>query len=303
MRLLYFGNGERGSRCLRAMLEAAWNPVAVVAQEGGRQSLGEIPALAAQHGIPLLLTTNPNDPEFVARLAALEPDLMILASFSPILRAEILNVPARGTINLHGGKLPEYRGGSPLNWQIIRGEKEGGCTILFVDEGIDTGAILLQEHYPIGANETAGEITRKSLEIFPRMLLTALSGLADHSLTATPQDLESGAYYCKRYAWDGRIDWGSMKAGEVHNLVRGLHGPGLPGAFTHLDGEKIVIWRTQRLEQRIIGPPGRIALKRAGGVVVLAADGGVLVTEILRPGDEKPVAAIQHLPLGGKSFS
>jgi methionyl-tRNA formyltransferase len=104
--------------------------------------------------------------------------------------------------------------------------------------------------------------------------------IEDGSVHAVKQDPQAKTYYCKRYPWDRQIFWDKMTAGQVHNLVRALHGPNLPGAFTFLEGEKIVILRTKLLAPLIRGVPGRIALKQQDGVVIIAKDRGLLVTEI-----------------------
>ena len=165
-----------------------------------------------------------------------------MSGYTQILKKPVLEWPTIGVINLHGGKLPEYRGGSPINWQIINGESEGGVAVHFVDEGIDTGAILASETFPIGENETAGEIYDKTIKIFPDLMIRVIRELEIGIHQVQKQKLSDGTYYCKRLPRDGRIDWSSMSARQVHDLVRALNGPSYPGAFTYLKKKKLIVW-------------------------------------------------------------
>lgn len=280
MNIVYFGNNPRGVKCLEALHEAGFTPSAVVIHHQVPNIPGSVHALAKQLGLPCYDPKNVNSSEFLTKLRKLQPDLMILTGYNQLLKRDILQIPPKGTINLHGGYLPYYRGGSPINWQIINGETTGGCAIIYVDEGIDTGDIIVQELYDIHPDATVGEIIPKTLEIFPRLLVDAVKQIENGTVHAVKQDPLAGTYYCKRYPWDGQIFWDQMTAVQVHNLVRALNGPNLDGAFTFLEGEKVVILRTKLLIPLIKGIPGRIALKQEGGVVIVAKDRGLLVTEI-----------------------
>ncbi len=301
-RILYFGNGARGVKCLEAVHEAGLDIIGVVVHGGMKDSSDphSLAACARSLGLPLHDPKGVNSSEFVKVVRELKPDLKVLSGYTQILRKEILSVPPRGTINLHGGRLPDYRGASPIHWQIINGEESGGCAILYVDEGIDSGDILAQREYEIGPEATAGEIIARTLEIFPALLVDVLKDLAAGRARGVKQDREAGSYYCKRYPWDGEIDWKQMTDVQVHNLVRALHGPALPGAFTFLGKEKVVVLRSRLLEETVCGSPGRIALKRADGVVVLCANRGLLVQEL--EVNREAVPAGQQLKICGESF-
>jgi methionyl-tRNA formyltransferase len=202
-----------------------------------------------------------------------------LAGYNNILKKEIISFPKKGAINLHGGKLPDYRGVAPINWQIIKGEKVGGCCIIFVDEGIDTGDIIEQEFYDIGENDTAGDVVQRQLEIFPPMLLKAVQNIEKGTVNSTKQDLAEGSYYTRRYPDDGRVDFASMTALDAHNMIRAMRGP-YPPAFCFYNDKKIYLLGSELLKEKIIGTPGRIALKRPEGVIVIARDRGLLITEV-----------------------
>jgi len=304
MRIVYFGNNIRGVICLEALHENGFDISAVVVHHGAPDEAlpTSVHHLAKGLSIPVFDPGNVNAPDFISKLQGLSPELMILCGYNQILKREILDVPSKGTINLHGGYLPYYRGGSPINWQILNGETVGGCAIIYVDEGIDTGDIIAQELYPIGPDEIAGEVIEKTLRIFPVLLINAVKQIEDGRVRPIKQDLSVGTYYCKRYPRDGQIFWGRMTALQIHNLVRALNGPHLPGAFSLLDGRKIIIWKTKLLENPVAGPPGRIALKEKDGVIVIAADNGILVTEIKVEKERKIIGAKDFFRIRGSSF-
>ncbi len=297
MNIIYFGNNPRGVKCLEALHKSGFTPSAVVIHHHAPDSPGTVHALAKQLKLPIYDPKRVNAPEFLQTFRALQPDLMILTGYNQILRHDILQIPPQGTLNLHGGYLPYYRGGSPINWQILNGEATGGCAIIYVDEGVDTGDIIAQELYDIPPDATAEEIVQKTLDIFPGLLVDVVKQIQTGTVNVLKQDPSVGTYYCKRYPQDGQIFWERMTALEIHNLVRALNSPNLEGAFTFLNGEKIAILRTQLLKTVIKGVPGRIALKQDGGVVVIAKDHGLLVTDIHVIGQQ--LLAKNYFKLGG----
>lgn len=275
MKIVYFTKGQRGSTCLSRILENNYQVEAVI----GVVHENDIDQLAEKHGFPVLILDMINAEESIALLQEFEADLFILCGYNKIIKQQVIEIPPLGTINLHGGKLPEYRGAAPINWQIINGEDTGGCCIIFVDEGIDTGDIISQELYPIRPDDTHASVLEKTLEIFPRLLLEVLDQIEKGTVQAKKQDPQSGNYYSRRYPQDSKIDWDLMADNQVHNLVRGMHGP-YPAAFTYHAGEKVEIDKTRLLNETIHGVPGNISTKKAGNVVVIAKNRGILVEEI-----------------------
>jgi len=275
MNIVYFTKGQRGSTCLAAILEKGYSVNAVI----GVVREEEIDRLAKKHGIPLVLLDKVNSPDSVQRLKDFTPDLFILCGYNKIIKKDVIEIPPLGTINLHGGKLPEYRGAAPINWQIINGETTGGCSIIYVDEGIDTGDIIAQEIYPIEPDDTHASVLKKTLDIFPRLLLQVLAQIEKGTVQAQKQDPLAGNYFGRRYPRDSMIDWEEMTDIQVHNLVRGMFGP-YPAAFTYRDGVKIEIDRTELLEDTVSGSPGRVERIYGGDVVVTARNRGLLVKQI-----------------------
>ena len=275
MNIVYFSKGVRGSRCLAEILESGFQVKAVVAVN----LEDDLETLAKVYGFPILIPEQLNTSKTVQELEGFNPDLFILCGYNKILKPLIFNIPHQGTINLHGGKLPEYRGAAPINWQIINGEGTGGCSILYVDEGIDTGNIIAQEIYSITTDDTHATVLEKTLTIFPSLLVNVLHQIEGGTVESTPQDPHAGRYYSRRYPRDSQINWQQMDDVQVHNLVRGMHGP-YPAAFTFRGDKKIEIDKTQLLQDSITGTAGRIPQKRGKQVIALAKNRGLLIEKI-----------------------
>jgi methionyl-tRNA formyltransferase len=281
MRVVFMGDKRRGIVCLDAVLDRGDEVVGVVAPSDKKIAdwYPSIAVHARDRELPVIQPADINASDTISQLKAWDPDVMVMAGYSQILSSEILLIPSQGVLNLHGGKLPEYRGGSTLNWMLIEGEREGGIAVLFAEEGIDTGDVVVKETFPIEPNDTILDVIETTNELFPEMLVTALDRIDSEELDPTPQIRTEGAYYHSRRPQHGEIHWREMSAERVHNLVRALAGP-YPSAFTQLDGEKLRIERTSRLDETVRGVPGRVCLRRDSGVVVVAADRGLLVERI-----------------------
>jgi methionyl-tRNA formyltransferase len=266
----------RGVHCLRALL-AAKEPVAGVLGHVGSEA-GELAKLAAGAGVPFRAPKGPNGEETLAWARSLGCRLAVMSGYARIVRKAFLDAFADGVVNLHGGPLPHYRGGSPLNWQILRGEREIGISVMFTDEGVDTGPVLARDSFPLGPDETIDEVVAKTLPRFERLLLGVLEANRRGALRPEPQDPAQARYFAKRLPEDGFVDWRTMTAQQVHDLVRALSGS-YPGAFGFHRGRKVVLERTRILHETIIAPPGRVLARRADGVEVACADRALLVVE------------------------
>jgi methionyl-tRNA formyltransferase len=215
---------------------------------------------------------DPNTPESLARIRSGNPDVIILAGFPRIVGREFLSLCQ--VINLHAGRLPQYRGGSPLNWQIINGEKVAGLSIIRVDEGIDTGPVLAEAEIPIGPDDTIADLHQRANEVFPEMVVDVLDRMATDELRPRPQGV--GTYWHQRRESDGLIDW-SRRAEDVHNFVRAITRP-YPGAFTWRDGKKVRIWKTRLTPAAIRGVPGRFC-RIQGATYAVCGDRALEVAE------------------------
>jgi methionyl-tRNA formyltransferase len=272
--ILYLGNGVRGTHCLRALL-AAGEPVAAVIGHAGSEA-SDLARAAAGAGLAYRAPKSPNDPETLAWIGAQGCPLAVMSGYARIVKKAFLDCFPDGVVNLHGGPLPHYRGGSPLNWQILRGEPEIGISLLLTEEGIDSGPVLAHDRFPLGPDETIDEVVEKTLPRFARLLLGVLAAWRGGTLRGEPQDPARARSFAKRLPRDGWIDLHALAAQQVHDLVRALSGS-YPGAFAFHAGRKVVIERTRRLDETIVAPPGRVLARRAEGVEVACADRALLV--------------------------
>jgi methionyl-tRNA formyltransferase len=286
MRVLFYGTPEFAVPTLRA-LEAAHRIVGVVTQpprpagRGQRPRASAVKQVALAGGHPVLEPTRLRDPEWPERLRALDPDVAVVVAFGQILPPAVLDVPARGSINVHASLLPRYRGAAPVAWAIIRGERETGVTTFLMDPGMDTGPILLQHGTEIGPEETAGELSARLAELGARLLLDTLDRL--HSLTPHPQDPEAATLAPRLRKEDGLLDW-TRPATELCARVRGLNP--WPGAFTYGPTGRLLVWRARVVAGA--GAPG--ALVVAGGAVCIGTGAGLLEPALVQPESRRTMA-------------
>jgi methionyl-tRNA formyltransferase len=201
-----------------------------------------VAALAARHDIPVITPEDPNDPAVVAELAALEPDFIFSFYYRLMLKAPLLALPGQGAWNMHGSLLPKYRGRVPVNWAIIRGERETGATLHRMLEKPDAGGIVAQQAVPILPDDTAFDVFNKVTLAAEMALDRVLPDLLAGRATARAQDLAAGSYFGGRKAEDGRIDW-KQPAAAVHNLIRAV-APPYPGAFSDTAKGRLKILRS-----------------------------------------------------------
>jgi methionyl-tRNA formyltransferase len=206
---------------------------------------GSVAQLATRHRLPTIMPDDPNVPDIISRVRALQPDFLFSFYYRHMLKPALLAIAKRGALNMHGSLLPKYRGRVPVNWAVINGETETGATLHYMTEKPDAGDIVDQQAVPILADDTALEVFHKvtaaAETVLNRSLPTLLAGTAPRK----PQNLALGSYCGGRRPEDGRIDW-RQSAAHIHNLVRGV-APPYPGAFTRFHGGMLRILRT-RLE-------------------------------------------------------
>lgn len=287
---------------LEALLRSDDEVVGVVTQPDRPKGRGQavvaspVKQVAARAGLPILQPLKMKDPAFVEALTAWRPDLIAVAAFGRILPKLILDLPPQGCINVHGSLLPKYRGAGPIQWAIINGETETGITTMLMDEGMDTGAMLLQEAVAIEPDDTAGSLSSKLAVVGGRLLVETLRRLKAGTLTPRPQDHSQATLAPLLKKEDGVIDW-TLPAASIANRLRGLSP--WPGAYTALNGERWTIWKAAVLpvdasRKLPAAPPGTILAAGKEGLLVMTGDGWLNLLEI-QPANSRRMAASQYL--------
>jgi methionyl-tRNA formyltransferase len=234
-----------GYRCLSVLLAYGVDVKLVVTHRDNPKEtiwFESVQKLAELHRIPFITPDNPNAPEVVEQIRALQPDFFFSFYYREMLKAPLLAIPKNGGLNMHGSLLPKYRGRVPVNWAIIHGETETGATLHYMTEKPDDGDIVAQQAVPILPNDTALEVFQKVTVAAEMALYACLPDLLAGRARAVKQDLSRGAYFGGRKAEDGIIDW-SQSAQQIHNLVRAV-APPYPGATTQLLGKPMRILQT-----------------------------------------------------------
>ena len=305
MRIVFCGHNARGYRCLETISKNLNFDVCLVVthpKSDQKYSHRSVYDLSRTLGYPTISPENVNSKEVLDTIREMTPDVIVLAGYGKIVKGDFLRIPHTMTVNLHGGKLPNYRGSSPINWMIINGETKGAASILEVDEGIDTGGVISYEEFDIFDNDDAKSILEKTLDIFPRLLEKTLLSIKDNNSQIKTQDNSRARYFPVRTPNDGIILWDSMTSLEVFNLVRALVDP-YPNAFSFYKGTKIYITEVELYnEEKVYGIPGKVGLSKGDGVLVMCKDQAVLVKTVKFEGDLKPICARGAL-IRNESFS
>jgi methionyl-tRNA formyltransferase len=305
-RIVFMGTPEFAVASLEALVKAGYNIVAVVtapdkpAGRGMKVQQSEIKKYALKHKLNVLQPEKLKDPSFLEELKALQAGLQIVVAFR-MLPDVVWNMPPKGTINLHGSLLPQYRGAAPINWAVINGEKETGVTTFKLKHEIDTGDILLQESFPIGENDTAGEVHDKMKEIGAQLLVRTVQGIAEGTLKETPQSsVVSGEWSevnsqltthhsqlknaPKIFTQTCNIDW-TKTTDEIHNLVRGLSP--FPAAFTELGDKTIKIFQSEKEHSVPTSKPGRWESDKKTYLKFAAKDGYIHLKDVQMEGKKR----------------
>jgi methionyl-tRNA formyltransferase len=288
-RLVFAGAVHEAEPALRALLGSPCEISAVVnpppSQAAQLCGFVDLAPLARQHGIPVLRTTDINEPTIVNRIRACEPDLLVVIGWSRLIGPELLSLPPRGCVGCHASLLPAHRGRAPVNWSIIRGETSTGNTLMLLAPGADTGDIVDQRAIPIGPEDTCATVYAKVGAVGADMLRAHLPALLAGTAPRRPQRGQ-GDVLPKRTPAMGITDW-TRPARAIHDWIRGQTRP-YPGAFTLLYGEQFMLWRsrwpTGGDRPAPLSPPGTVVQIAPDGMTVATGDGSLTVTEICRPG-------------------
>jgi methionyl-tRNA formyltransferase len=253
MNIIFMGTPEFAVPSLKKISEEGHKIVTVVTQPDKPRSRGRkvgMPAVkrvALEMGLPIIQPAKIKSDDFYNRLKELNAECMVVVAFGRILPGRIIFLPPLGSINLHPSLLPLYRGAAPINWAIINGERETGCTTMFMDEGMDTGDILLSERVTIEPEENALELSRRLADIGAHVLCKTLRELEKGNLTAKKQDDSKAIYAPMLKKEDGLIDW-SLTAQNIHNRIRGMFP--WPGSCAHFRGSILKIIKAGLTEDK-----------------------------------------------------
>ena len=239
MRVLFMGTPDIATGCLQKLIDEKYDIIGVVTQPDKPQNRGKklgmppVKELALKYDIPVYQPIKARDEEFVATLKELNPDIIVVVAFGQILPKSILDIPKFGCINVHVSLLPKYRGAAPINWVIINGEEKTGVTTMYMDEGLDTGDMILTEEFDLDDEITAGELHDKMKDRGADVLIETLKQIEKGTAHRIPQNHEEFTYAPMMNKALGEINW-SKSAREIHNLVRGVNP--WPSAYTTYEG-------------------------------------------------------------------
>ncbi len=277
-RIIFMGTADFSVPTLKTLHENQYDVLAVVTQPDRPKGRGRrlVPPLvkevAGKLGYPVLQPHRIKEPWFVEKIIDLDPDIFVVVAYGRILPGSFLSIPRIGAINIHASLLPKYRGPAPVQWAIINREQETGITTMWMDEGMDTGDILMSSKVPIGQDDTSGSLHRRLAEVGAHLLIETLTKLKSGNLMGKPQDKLSATYAPLLKKEDGRIDW-SRDAKSLEAFIRGMNP--WPGAFTILFGKRLKILKVKDLEKRAKEKPGTV-LEGFPGDFNVATDRGIL---------------------------
>lgn len=295
MRIVFMGTPDFAVGSLQALCESGKHEIlAVVTQpdrpKGRGNKLLQTPVkeYALEQGLTVYQPQKVKTPEFVELLHELQPELIVVAAFGQFLSKEILELPKYGCINVHASLLPKYRGAAPIQYAIIKGEKESGVTIMQMDIGMDTGAMLDKVVVPIKENTTMGELHDALREQGAALLIEVIDKIAAGTAVAEPQNNEQATYATLLDRSMEHIDW-SKTAQEVHNLIRGFNPA--PSTFTKLpNGKSLKIWGSKMTDKSSAAAAGTVIETGKHSFFVACGEGVLEITEV-QPESKKRMPA------------
>lgn len=284
MRLLFLGGGDWAAASLRALAGAGHELTGVVL---ARQRAEELEAAATDLGLPTWRVRRAGE-ELRRLVAELAPDLLVSVDYDLILRRCVLEAAPLGAINAHPGMLPAYRGVGVVTRAIQDGEPQVGVTVHHMDEGIDTGDLILQRAVPVGPDDDNGDVVARIGRVLPGLVVEAVGLLAEGRAPRVPQDHARASYVPPRTPADDRLRW-SEPSERIHNLVRALARPN-PGAVSSLGGTELRVWKTSLRPAGGAGRggPGQVVGQDPRGPVVATGDGWLVVEEVQLAGEAAP---------------
>lgn len=295
IRIVFMGTPDFAVPALCKLAEA-FSVMLVVTQPDRRRGRGQTPSptpvkkIAEELMLPVSQPTRLRDGVLAAHLSGLAPDLVITAAYGRLLPAEILAVPKIASLNIHASLLPRYRGAAPIHRAVINGDSVSGVTIMYMDTGMDTGDILLQQSVPIGPDSTTGELHDILAALGSDMIVQAVRDVMSGKAARVKQDDTMASTALPLRPGEEEIDW-SVDAAGIHNLVRGMNP--WPGAYTLFNEKRLKIWGG-RAEDASPAPCGRILEAGDEGILVAAGKGAYRIGKLQPPG-KRVMSASEYL--------
>ena len=290
MKIVFMGTPDIAKGCLQKLIDEKLDVVGVVTQadkpigRGKKMGMPPVKELALEHNIPVYQPAKARDEEFINTLKEINPDLIIVVAYGQILPKALLDIPKFGCVNVHVSLLPKYRGAAPINWVIINGEEKTGVSTMFMDEGLDTGDVILQSEFALDDEITAGELHDKMTVEGAKVLCETLDLIKEGKAPRTPQNHDEFTYAPIMDKNLGHVDF-SKTAREVHNLVRGVNP--WPSAYTMYMDKKMKVWKTKVLNEKSSKEPGTILKVDQEGIKVATKDNVILISEIQMPNKKR----------------
>ncbi|MGC8119659.1 methionyl-tRNA formyltransferase [Marinobacter sp. VGCF2001] len=301
MRIVFAGTPDFAATALKTLLNDNHDVVGVYTQpdrpagRGRKLMPSPVKQVAQKAGIPVFQPESLKPEEAQQELAALKPDVMIVAAYGLILPKAVLEIPTHGCLNIHASLLPRWRGAAPIQRAIAAGDAETGITIMQMDEGLDTGAMLLKVKTPIHSDDTGGSLHDRLADLGGKAISQALSRLVAGDLKGEAQNNDQANYAHKLSKAEGHIDW-TGSADDIERLVRAFNP--WPGTFTDLGEQRLRIHHATALTQASKHPPGTVLNRERDGVTVACGTGTLNITSVQLPGSK--AQSISDLINGGK---
>jgi methionyl-tRNA formyltransferase len=292
MRIIYFGTPDFAVPSLQALIESGEDVIAVVTQPDRVKGRGHklagppVKEYALSKGLRVYQPSGIRTSAFFDELAATAPDCIIVVAYGKILPLSLLKLPPLGCINVHASLLPHYRGAAPIQWALMNGEEKTGITTMFMDEGLDTGDILMKEEVEIYTEDNAATLSLRLSHVGASLLIRTLRGLKDRTISPVPQSGKA-TFAPPLKKEDGMINW-AISAREIYDLIRGTYP--WPGAYCFLNGEKINIMKAAVSRHGHEGPAGRIEEISGSEILVGTGEGLLALTEV-KPEGKKIMSA------------
>lgn len=290
MKVVFMGTPDFAVGTLEAIIKAGHEVAAVVTQldkpkgRGKNMQFTPVKEVAVANEVPVYQPVRVKEPEFVEELQKLNPDVIVVVAFGQILPKAILDMPKYGCVNVHASLLPKYRGAAPIQWAVIDGEAESGVTTMLMDEGLDTGDMLLKTVVPLDKEETGGSLHDKLAKAGAQLLIKTLEDLEAGTIERTRQDDALSNYAKMLDKHLGAIDF-SKSALEIERLIRGLNP--WPSAFTQVNGKTLKIWSATVVDREVPGENGEVVEVTKDRILVKTGKGILQLNEVQLEGKKR----------------